>query len=91
MAMIPCRVTAGLRPQEATVEVTDFHGQKEYLPVDRAFLFREGDSDYLPVRLVLIEEKQKAALVALPLEADSGAHQIWVKLSAVKEPARATA
>lgn len=79
--LVPCRVSAGLRDKEVIVEITDFHDGKESLPVDKDFVVREGGKTYLPVRVLLRQEKDKAALIALPVESDSGAHRIWVKLA----------
>jgi hypothetical protein len=85
MARLLCKVTEGLRPAEATVELRDFHGRPEFLPVHRDFLVLEGERSYLPVALVHIDERHKAALVALPDEADSGAHCLWARLADLKD------
>jgi hypothetical protein len=78
-ALVPCKVTDGRRPQEATVELIDYHGKKEYFPLDRGGLREKDGSFYLPVAVVYIHEKDGAVLISLPEEADSGAHRIWVK------------
>jgi hypothetical protein len=51
------------------------------MPVDREFLDRENGTYYLPVSVAQIDRGRKLAVVTLPVEADSGAHRIWVKLS----------
>jgi hypothetical protein len=58
MALVVYDVTSRLRKAEATVEVKDFTGQSEYLPVDREFLTDEGGKHYLPVT-VLAEDGRK--------------------------------
>jgi len=45
----------------------------------------EDGKHYLPVTLMQIDPKSKAALVGLPLEADSGVHRVWVKLAQAKD------
>ncbi|MBI1914486.1 MAG: hypothetical protein HYS12_07070 [Planctomycetes bacterium] len=81
MALLACKVTKGLREAEATVEIKDFHDRNHFLPVDRDFLNVEDGKHYLPVTVMQIDPKSKAALIGLPLEADSGAHRVWVKLA----------
>jgi hypothetical protein len=81
MARLICHISEGARPAEATVEVRDFAGRAEYLPVDRGFLAEEGGKHFLPVGVVQVDPDQRAALVMLPVETDSGAHQIWVSLA----------
>src|SRR5437879_4942013 len=85
MALVACQVGPGLRDKEATVEVVDYHGQKEYMPIDRDFIVQEDGHSFLPVRLIHIDKGQQAALIGLPIEADSGAHRIWVRLPSLKE------
>ena len=81
-------VSEGLRPQEATVTVTDYHGRPEYMPIDRGMLVKEGDSYYLSVPIIHIDPRSKAATIGLPIEADSGgvAHQIWVRSGPDAQP-----
>jgi hypothetical protein len=85
MAEMICQVSAGLRPSEATVMLRDFDGRKEFMPIERDFLSQEGERYYLPVSLLHIDEAQRAALIALPVEADSGANRIWVKLDDLRD------
>lgn len=85
MALLECKLSKGLRDAEATVEVKDFNGRSEFLPVDRAMIEKDNGKDYLPVTIVLLDKAQKAAVVSFPVEADSGAHRIWVKLANLKD------
>jgi hypothetical protein len=84
MAQVLCEVSEGLRPSEATVKLTTYNGRPEFLPVDRGLLADEGERHYLSVGLVFVNREQQAALVSLPVEADSGAHRLWVKLDHLK-------
>jgi hypothetical protein len=84
MAQVLCEVSEGLKKSEATVKLPTYEGRPEFLPVDRGLLSEEGDRHYLSVGLIHISHEKKAALVSLPVEADSGAHRVWVRLDHVK-------
>jgi hypothetical protein len=81
MAQLLCEVGPGLRAAEATVKVRDYEGRPEFLPTDRHLLARVNGHHFLPVRVIIHDEGRRAALVELPVEADSGAHRIWVRSS----------
>ena len=85
MASVLCEVTDGLRPSEATVKLTTFDGRPEFLPVDRGLLSSDGNGFYLSVPVIHINHEKKAALIGLPVEADSGAHRVWVHLEKLKQ------
>ncbi len=85
MARVLCEVSEGLRKSEATAKLTTYDGRPEFLPVDRGLLSDEGGQSYLSVGLLHINPEKEAALVALPVEADSGAHRIWVQLGHLKQ------
>jgi hypothetical protein len=84
MAKVICEVSDGLRESEATVKLVTYNGRSEFLPVDRGFVITEGNRTYLSVGLVYTDTDKKAALISLPIEADSGAHQVWMKLDSLK-------
>jgi hypothetical protein len=84
MARLRCKIGEGARPSEATVELQDSEGRPEYLPVERAFLIADNGDYYLPVSIGHVDRERKLAIVGLPVEADSGAHRIWVNLSQLK-------
>jgi hypothetical protein len=84
MAQVICEVSEGLRQSEATVKLVTFDGRPEFLPVDRGLLSAEGDKYFLSVPIIHISQEQKAALIALPVEADSGAHRVWMNLAQIK-------
>jgi hypothetical protein len=85
MAQVLCEVSEGLRKSEATVKLTTYDDRPEFLPVDRGLLTEEGGRWYLSVGLIHLSHEKKAALVSLPVEADSGAHRVWVRLEHVKQ------
>jgi hypothetical protein len=85
MAQVLCEVSDGLRTSEATAKLTTYDGRPEFLPVDRGLLSEEGGRSYLSVGLIHISTEKQAALVSLPVEADSGAHRVWVRLDQVKQ------
>jgi hypothetical protein len=79
MPLVICETSDGLRASEVTAIVRDFYGKRHFIPVDRDFLSKEGKNSYMPVGLLRINEAEEAALVQLPVEADSGANRLWVK------------
>jgi len=83
--LVPCRVSTGLRDQEVIVEVTDFSGQTESMPLDSDFVVYQKEKSFLPVRVLHRNEEKRAALIALPVESDSGAHRIWVTLDGTRK------
>jgi hypothetical protein len=85
MAQVLCDVSEGLRSSEVTVKLTTYGGRTEFVPVDRGLLSVQGDKHFLSVGLVHINHEKKAALVSLPVEADSGAHRVWVGLDLLKQ------
>jgi hypothetical protein len=88
MAQVICEVSEGLRKSEATVKLVTFDGRPEFLPVDRGLLSTEGDMHFLSVPVIYISQEKKVALIALPVEADSGAHRVWVHLGRIKQDQR---
>jgi hypothetical protein len=85
MAQVICEVSDGLRKSEATVKLVTYEGRPEFLPVDRGLLSTEGGKNFLSVPVIHINKEKKAALIALPVEADSGAHRIWVALDRIRQ------
>jgi hypothetical protein len=84
MAQVLCEVSEGLRAAEATVKLMTYENRTEYLPVDRGLLSQENGHHFLAVGLIHVNKEKHAALVSLPVEADSGAHRVWVKLDHLK-------
>lgn len=80
MALLRCAdVSEGLRASEATVTIKEIDGTSQFLPIDRGVLSEVGGNHYLSVSVIYLDDSRDAALVGLPVEADSGAHRIWVK------------
>lgn len=82
IALLRCEAVGdGLRLSEATVTIREFDGTPQFLPIDRGALSRRhGGANYLSVSVIHLDEAQQTALVGLPVEADSGAHRIWVNM-----------
>ena len=91
MALVHCEISPGLRPSEATASVKEYGGNPQFIPVDREFLSKIKGRWYLPVVLLRIDQGKKAALVQLPVEADSGANRFWVDLADVHQTEEAPA
>jgi hypothetical protein len=88
MAQVICEVSEGLRKSEATVKLITFEGRPEFLPVDRGLLSTEGNEHFLSVPIIHMNPEKRAALIALPVEADSGAHRVWVHLDRIRSHQR---
>jgi hypothetical protein len=86
MAQVLCEVSEGLRKSEATAKLLTSDGTPQFLPVDRGLLSEEGGKHYLSVGLIHVNHEKKTALISLPVEADSGAHRLWVRLDHLKDP-----
>jgi hypothetical protein len=84
MAQVICEVSEGLRKAEAMVKLISYDGRPEFMPVDRGLLSTEGETHFLSVPVIHISNEKQAALIALPVEADSGAHRVWVHLNQIK-------
>lgn len=80
MVYLPCTVAPGLRPQEAGISIYSSTGEQEHFPLDRGMLHRIGDQDILPTYLQYIDWDKRIALVALPVETDSGTHSMFLPL-----------
>jgi hypothetical protein len=85
MALVVCEISGGLRSSEATAIVTDFEGRRQFIPVDREFLSDINGKWYMPIGLLRVDKDNKAALIQLPVEADSGANRFWVKLGNIHQ------
>jgi hypothetical protein len=86
------QIDKGLRESEVVATVTDFSGRRHFLRVERDFLTPGASGRYyLPVALVHIDPRTKAALIEFPHEAETGANRVWVKPSALLEPLEASA
>lgn len=92
MARIRCQnVTEGLRASEAVASFVDFHGRTHFIRVERDFLGEQNGQMFLPVGIVHVDPKNKAVLVELPHEAETGANRLWVREGQLDEPIEALA
>jgi hypothetical protein len=78
MVHVRCEVSAGLRDSERTVMVRGCDRRRHFLRVEHYVIMERDGVSYLPVELIDIDPKTQARLIELPLEADSGAHRVWV-------------
>lgn len=85
MALIRCEVTEGPRPGFKAIGVASIEGHSEYLAIEERFLVRRGDDYLLPIRVVGRDRHHGTALIQLPVEADSGANRVWVRIDALTE------
>ena len=83
--LLACEVSDGRRTQEATVKVVGADGGPDFVPIDRSILISRGRKTYRPVDLVIYDREHGRAQVGLPVEADSGARRMWVKLEALRD------
>ena len=86
MDLLVCEIMEGARQAEATAVVKDVQGRREFLPVDRELITEEEGKHWVSVSLIHVDDARQLALVGLPVEADSGAHRIWVKRSHLGQP-----
>jgi len=92
MAKIRCnRVSSGLRQSEALASFVDFHGRTHSIRVERDFLSENDGNTYLPVGIVHVDPKNKAVLIELPHEAETGANRLWMKEEQFDAPIEAFA
>ena len=71
-------VRPGLIDGELTVGVKNYKGHLEYFRAAGNALTQQGQKGYVEVGAIHKDPKTETYLVELPMEADSGAHRIWV-------------
>ena len=92
MASIRCtHISEGLRPSEVVASFVDFHGRKHAIRVERDFLTEQAGEIFLPVGIVHADQKNKAVLIELPHEAETGANRLWVREEQLDAPIEAVA
>ncbi len=86
MAQVLCDAVArGLRESEVIATITDIRGRKHFICVEKDFLVGDNGHLFLPVGLVYEVPAEKAVLVELPHEAETGAGRIWVSRENFRE------
>lgn len=86
MVLVRCEVHPGGGAVSTSVTVRDTSAVPTSLEVQRDFVTQRQGKHYLPVGLVYRDKDRGVALIEFPVEADSGAHRIWVPLSSLLEP-----
>jgi len=86
MVLVLCEVHPGVGKVDASVAVRDTTNVRTFLQVDRDFVTQRQGKHYLPVGLVYRDKGKGVALIEFPVEADSGAHRVWVPLSSLLDP-----
>ena len=86
MMLVQCEVSPGVGSVAVSVAVRDSANQPTFLEIDRGMVTRRHGRHYLPVGEVCRDLEKGVALIEFPVEADSGAHRIWVPLSSLLKP-----
>jgi hypothetical protein len=91
MALVECEVDAGVGNLAVSVAVRDTANTRTFLQIDRDFLIERRGRHFLPVGLVYKDKEKGMALIEFPVEADLGAHRLWVPLPSLQESNGASA
>jgi hypothetical protein len=83
MAMVVCEVRPGAGTVAVSVCVRDINNVRTFLSIQSDFVTHRQGQSYLPIGVVGIDRDKGVALIEFPVEADSGAHRIWVPLSSL--------
>src|SRR5438034_113806 len=78
-----CEVRPGADKITDSVAVRDVTSVRTFLSIQRDFLIQRQGRMYLPIGVVYQDREKGVALIEFPVEADSGAHRIWVPLSSL--------
>jgi hypothetical protein len=85
MVHIQCEVRPGPGTVACSVGVRDTNNVQTFLTVQQDFVAQRQGKYYLPIGVVYQDREKGVALIEFPVEADSGAHRIWVPLSSLLE------
>jgi hypothetical protein len=87
LALVLCEVYYPKQPSVAcSVTVRDTNNQPTSLEIQRDFVAHRDGKTWLPIGVVYRDKEKGSALIEFPVEANSGAHRIWVPLTALREP-----
>jgi hypothetical protein len=86
MMLLECTVRRGRGTVADSVTVRDTANQPTHLEIQSDFVAHRNGKTYLPIGVVYRDKDKGVALVEFPVEADSGAHRIWVPLTSLLEP-----
>jgi hypothetical protein len=85
MPLVLCEARPGADTVTDSVAVRDTNNVRTFLSIDRGFVTRRQGQTYLPIGVVYRDRDRGVALIEFPVEADSGAHRIWVPLASLIE------
>ncbi len=91
MAMVKCEVRPGPGTVAVSAEVRDINNVKTFVEIQHDFVTKRQGQWYLPIGVVHKDKEKGVALIEFPVEADSGAHRIWIPLSSLLESNGASA
>jgi hypothetical protein len=91
MTHVLCEVRPGPGTVACSVGVRGTDNVRTFLTVQQDFVTRRQGKNYLPIGVVHRDKEKGVALIEFPVEADSGAHRIWVSLSSLLETNGASA
>jgi hypothetical protein len=91
MAMVLCEVRPGPGKVAVSVAVRDIYNVRTFLSIQHDFVTQRQGQTYLPIGVVYKDKEKGVALIEFPVEADSGAHRLWVPLSSLMEANEAPA
>ena len=91
MTMVKCEVRPGAGTVAVSVNVRDINNVRTFLEIQHDFVTKRQGQTYLPIGVVYKDRDKGVALIEFPVEADSGAHRIWVPLSSLLETSEASA
>ena len=86
MPLVLCEARPGADTVTDSVAVRDTNNLRTFLSIDRGFVTRRQGQTYLPIGVVYRDRDRGVALIEFPVEADSGAHRIWVPLASLLAP-----
>ena len=86
MALVLCEVYPRSGMVADSVAVRDTDHVQTFLEIQRDFVAHRHGKTYLPIGVVYRDKEKGVALIEFPVEADSGAHRIWVPLTSLLAP-----
>jgi len=82
------RIEKGLRSVDVLAYFVDTAGRSDSVNVEKTFLTRIGNDDYIPVGLIQRDYSGNAVLVELPQESMSGNWRLWVSMTSIEESSK---
>jgi hypothetical protein len=85
MQFVSCEMGVLVGQVGASVAVRDHANAPTILHLDRSLVVQRQGKHYVPVGLIHRDKDRGLALIEFPVEADSGAHRVWVPLSSLAQ------